>query len=458
MRNTRKTALRAANLSPVLIWDLVSRRAPFALLAVLCSAALAPGISAQAIPEPAQQKIDFDRDVWPVLESKCFSCHGAEKQLAGLRLDRRQLALRGGDYGKVILPGKSLESKLILRLLSSKEGLQMPPTGPLESHQISILRAWIDQGADYGVARNTEPRDTKPETPALAALLDAIARDDQAAIGKAISSDRALLLETDRGGATPLMHAAGRGSLAAMKTLLTAGAKVDTANRRGATALFWALGEPEKVRLLLAHKASVQVKNSDDRAPLHNAAHFPAAPEMLAMLLEAGANPNARDTAGMVPLHLAAVGGNAAAIKVLLAAGAKPAEAALNGTTPLMQAVAARCGDCVRLLIDKGADAKAVTKRNVSALGMAAYWGDPAVVKLLIEKGAPVNLVDADGYTPLKFAAYSEFAGADVVGMLLAHGADPAAGAEETALELAALRGETDVVKILRRAGKAPAR
>ena len=423
------------------------------LLAVLCTTAFA-----QPVPEPAKQNIDFDRDIWPVLEAKCFGCHGSEKQLAGLRLDRRQLALRGGDYGKVILPGKSLESKLILRLLSSKEGLQMPPTGPLEPHQISILRAWIDQGADYGVARQTETKDSKPESPALVALLDAIARDDRAAMSKAITANKALLEETDRGGATPLMHAAGRGSLAALKLLLDAGAPVDAANRRAATALFWALGEPEKMRLLLARKASVHARNSDGRTPLHNAAHFPAAPEMLAMLLEASANPNAQDSAGMVPLHLAAAGGNVAAIKVLLAAGAKPAEAALNGTTPLMQATAARCSDCVRLLIDKGADARAVTKRNVSALGMAVYWGDPAVVKLLIDKGAPVNLVDADGYTPLKFAAYSEFAGADVVSLLLAHGADPAAGSEETALELAALRGETDVVRILKNARKGSAR
>src|SRR5829696_1510199 len=101
------------------------------------------------LPPPANRKIDFEKEVQPLLEQKCHSCHGEEAQQSGLRLDRRQPALRGGDYGPVIVVGKSAESKLIRRLVNGDGGLQMPPTGPLTDEEIGILRAWIDQGAEF---------------------------------------------------------------------------------------------------------------------------------------------------------------------------------------------------------------------------------------------------------------------------------------------------------------------
>ena len=60
---------------------------------------------------------------------KCYSCHGPEVQQAGLRLDLRQNALRGGDYGPVIKIGDSAASKLIRRVVDGDGGMQMPPTG-----------------------------------------------------------------------------------------------------------------------------------------------------------------------------------------------------------------------------------------------------------------------------------------------------------------------------------------
>src|SRR6187399_3648254 len=80
-----------------------------------------------ALPPAAAVKIDFEKHIQPLLAQKCHSCHGADVQQAGLRLDRRQNALRGGDYGPVIVPGNSAESKLIRRLVTGDGGLQMPP-------------------------------------------------------------------------------------------------------------------------------------------------------------------------------------------------------------------------------------------------------------------------------------------------------------------------------------------
>ena len=80
--------------------------------------------------------MDYLKDVKPLLAKHCYECHGNEKQQSGLRLDLRQNALRGGDYGPVIVPGKSAESKLIHKLVDGDGGEQMPPDGELSPEDI----------------------------------------------------------------------------------------------------------------------------------------------------------------------------------------------------------------------------------------------------------------------------------------------------------------------------------
>jgi hypothetical protein len=56
-------------------------------------------------------RIDFKRDIEPILISRCYSCHGPKSQLSGLRLDERNAALKGGDSGvAAIVPGRGAES------------------------------------------------------------------------------------------------------------------------------------------------------------------------------------------------------------------------------------------------------------------------------------------------------------------------------------------------------------
>src|SRR5437870_11141741 len=91
---------------------------------------------------------DFVKDVRPILESRCYSCHGPQKQKNGLRLDIRSMALAGGDNGKAIVPGKSGDSPLIQRVTSAEKTERMPPSGdPLTPFQIALLKSWIDGGA-----------------------------------------------------------------------------------------------------------------------------------------------------------------------------------------------------------------------------------------------------------------------------------------------------------------------
>ncbi len=114
------------------------------------------------LPPLATEPVEFSRDVQPILERACLSCHGPEKQRSGFRLDQRSLALKGGELGVAILPGKSAESPLIRMVAGLESGLEMPPKGErLTSVEIGQLRRWIDDGAhwpsDSAGAEETDP-------------------------------------------------------------------------------------------------------------------------------------------------------------------------------------------------------------------------------------------------------------------------------------------------------------
>jgi hypothetical protein len=97
---------------------------------------------------PAQDKVDFQRDIRPILSNHCFKCHGPAKQEAGLRLDDRDRATRR----KIIVPGNAAESKLLARIQSDDADERMPPPDAgerLKPAQIALLKKWIEQGADY---------------------------------------------------------------------------------------------------------------------------------------------------------------------------------------------------------------------------------------------------------------------------------------------------------------------
>ncbi|MEP6667895.1 MAG: PSD1 and planctomycete cytochrome C domain-containing protein [Chthoniobacter sp.] len=92
---------------------------------------------------------DFVRDVRPILEKRCYECHGEKKQKSGLRLDVRAAALKGGDdHAPDIIAGKAKESPLIQMVTSEDKDERMPPKGDrLTEAEIATLTAWIEQGA-----------------------------------------------------------------------------------------------------------------------------------------------------------------------------------------------------------------------------------------------------------------------------------------------------------------------
>ncbi|MSU64098.1 MAG: hypothetical protein EXS31_17175 [Pedosphaera sp.] len=108
------------------------------------------GSSSVALNEKAQ----FYKDkVQPILVAKCFNCHGPDKQKGGYRLDRAEIALKGGESGKIaIKPGDPLESHLVrLILLPPGHDDVMPPEGKqsLKSEEIMVLIDWIRNGATF---------------------------------------------------------------------------------------------------------------------------------------------------------------------------------------------------------------------------------------------------------------------------------------------------------------------
>ncbi len=94
-------------------------------------------------------KVDYQRDVQPILQKNCYVCHSASSQMSGLRLDSRQALLTGGNSGKIVTPGSADTSTLYERVAGTGGLARMPFGGdPLPPEQVKLIRAWIDQGAE----------------------------------------------------------------------------------------------------------------------------------------------------------------------------------------------------------------------------------------------------------------------------------------------------------------------
>lgn len=106
-----------------------------------------PATAAESAATPEQIEL-FEKAVRPLFVEHCQKCHGAEKQEAGLRLDRRDAALHGGDSGPVIVPGQPDQSRLIV-VVRYDGDTQMPPSGKLSDAAVAALTEWVRQGAAW---------------------------------------------------------------------------------------------------------------------------------------------------------------------------------------------------------------------------------------------------------------------------------------------------------------------
>lgn len=193
-----------------------------------------------------------------------------------------------------------------------------------------------------------------------------------------------------------------------VKLLIAQGAQVNlTATGRKLTALHIAAdeGDAETVAVLLAAKAEVNARNTSKETPLHVVARHSWQDEtdVATLLVDHGADLDARDDLGFAPLNRAARQGNHHVAQLLVARGADLETRTLKDSTSLYQAAWAGDLETVRLLLDRGANPNARNMEGWTPLMTAASRAHSDVVRLLLERGADVNL-RADGKTALEYA------------------------------------------------------
>jgi ankyrin repeat protein len=392
------------------------------MMAAGLAMALAGRTSAQS-PE----RIDFARDVQPLLRANCYGCHSASLASGNFRLDRRRDSMpnRVGANGARIVPGNSEVSRLYQRVSGTQAGLQMPPTGALRPEEIRTIKLWIEQGADWPDELAGETP-SPPQDPVATQVLDAIRRGDRASVARLLKQSPQAARARGFGGITPLMYAALYRDTASARLLLDAGADPNARNDAGATALMWAVDDLGITRLLLERGADPNVRSADGRSALLLAAGRAGALDVVKALVDAGATLD-----GQAVLTQAGDAGEAAVLRLLLDRGAD------TTVLPVDLAMRSGCADCADLLL-RSAGRPALTR----ALESAARYGDSAGMRRLLERGAEPT---ADA---LRAGAASEGAPVEGIIALLERGVR-----DEQALNLAARHGDTPVVAALRKAG-----
>ena len=406
-------------------------------------------VLSNALSHEGPAKVDFRRDVHPLLKQFCIECHGPSQQMHGFRLDRRRDAMRGGT-GTMIAPGNSAGSRLYLKLIGNEYGPQMPATGPLTKEQIDVIKAWIDQGAVWpdDLAGDTPPT---PPDPKAAPVMRALVDGDMDLFKKLASADKKIGNLKGAGCITPLMQAVLYGDLDSVRLLLQQGADPNIRNEVGATAIMWAVDDLEKTRLLIEHGADVNARSNDARTPLLIAAGLFGNTDIIKLLLDRGADLAAKSptvNGYATVLSEASRVGDESLLRMLIDRGADVKSA---GLVALANADRANCEKCFELLmepLDRGALTRA------SAI-LSPPFGGARAVKALLGRGVDANAREPKGNTLLMLAASSDAMPVETVKALIERGADLNAKNPEgkTALDFSRMTGSNPIADLLAKAG-----
>lgn len=297
-------------------------------------------------------------------------------------------------------------------------------------------------------------------------LLQLIRNDDLSTL-KTRLTNGAHVDTADSRGTTLLLHAAAIGSPEAVKLLLDSGANVKAKNQVDETALLLGAGDFRKVRALVEAGADVNAASKLGRTPLIAAAFCDGCSAIVKYLLDHGADPKAKDARGITALNNAADANDLDSMKFLIAKGAEPDHHDSGDFTPLLSA-ANNCNlPAIKMLLAKGAD---VNTANTSAgevkfgkiqlmkltpLMLASTYCSAEIVKTLLDAKADVNARDVREMTPLMFAVSSDAQNTAVVKLLIKSGADVTARSKvgENSLDWAKKFNYPEIVFALTAAG-----
>jgi ankyrin repeat protein len=295
------------------------------------------------------------------------------------------------------------------RTRTGKTPATRPPGAGGGSHGVGIVRSgWPERGF-------------QGETPGGMTPLLYAARDGRIDIARLLIAAKADVQQADVNGIAPLLMAITNNHLDTAKLLLENGAAPNAADWWGRTPLY----------------ATVEIRNRDYGRNNEHAIDRPAALEVIRMLLDRGANVNARtkeappirrfitplgdlswvDFTGQTAFLRAALAGDITVMRLLLEKGADPNIATFAGTTALMAAAGVNwmtgqtfteskeaLMEAVQLCLDNGADVNAKNSMGVTAVIGAANRGSDDILEFLVKKGARLDIKDKEGRTPLVWA------------------------------------------------------
>src|SRR6266496_3079467 len=208
-------------------------------LPVLCSLAVI-----RLLPAQTASKVDFAKDVLPILRQNCVTCHSGTQPASGMRLDRKSTVINR----RGVVTGSAQNSFLFHRLSGNDYGMQMPPTGALKPEQIDTIKRWIEQGADWPDALANEA-ELPSVNPKAVAMVDELHEGDLPKFMKFVAEDAKLLNARGPEGSTPFMYAVLYTNAATLERLLKLGADPNKRNDANATALMWAATEMGKTKM-----------------------------------------------------------------------------------------------------------------------------------------------------------------------------------------------------------------
>jgi mono/diheme cytochrome c family protein len=187
---------------------------------------------AGALAAQTPAKVDFAKEVLPLFRQNCVACHGPSAQQAALRLDRKSSAMK--PFSRRVSAGSSQNSVLYHRISGTEYGPQMPPTGALRPEQIALVKAWIDQGADWPDSLANE-MELPPLNPKALSMVESLRSGDLAPVMKAAATNPSLLNARGPEGSTPFMYAVLYTNAATLAKLLKLGADPNKRNDANAT-------------------------------------------------------------------------------------------------------------------------------------------------------------------------------------------------------------------------------